>query len=73
MVWLGGPLRGGGRTKGIRLHDAPPGYRPPARPPETWLGNVRRDRVLLYVAAVLLALGAVVVLVVMVLMIAGFR
>jgi hypothetical protein len=73
MVWLGGPLRGGGRSRGIRLHDPPPGYRPPARPPETWLGNVRRDRALLYVTAALLGLGAVVVLVVMILMIAGYR
>ena len=49
MVYLGGPGRGVRRP---RLHDAPPGYRPPQLPPEQQRRQLRQDYILLRVATV---------------------
>jgi hypothetical protein len=72
MVWLGGP-RGGGRTKPIVLHDPPPGYQPPKRPPWHLLVNERHAVVLVRVGVVILYLAGVSVLVFIAMMIAGYR
>jgi hypothetical protein len=60
MAYLGGPGRGARRP---RLHDAPPGYRPPQLPPEEQRRQLRKDYILLRVATVL-AIGLVAALVV---------
>jgi hypothetical protein len=60
MAYLGGPGRGVRRP---RLHDAPPGYRPPQLPPEEQLRQLRQDYILLRVAVVC-GLGLVAALVV---------
>ncbi len=60
MVFLGGPGRGVRRP---RLHDAPPGYRPPQPPPEEQRRQLRQDYLLLRVATVF-AVGIVAALVV---------
>jgi hypothetical protein len=49
MAYLGGPGRGVRRP---RLHDAPPGYRPPKLPPEERRRQLRQDYILLRVATV---------------------
>lgn len=49
MVYLGGPWRGVRRP---RLHDAPPGYRPPRLPPEEQRRQLRQDYILLRVVTV---------------------
>jgi hypothetical protein len=49
MAYLGGPGRGVRRP---RLHDAPPGYRPPQLPPEEQRRQLRSDYILLRVATV---------------------
>ena len=49
MVYLGGPGHGVRRP---RLHDAPPGYRPPRLPPEEQRRALRQDYILLKVAVV---------------------
>jgi hypothetical protein len=69
MVYLGGPGRGVSRP---RLHDAPPGYRPPRRrlPVKQRQQKARQDYVLMRVATVVLVLTAAGVLVVICLMIA---
>jgi len=65
MVWLGPPSRGAFRP---RLHDAPyPGFRldePPKVPLEEQRRRLRRDRLLIRVAAVVLAATAVAFLVI---------
>jgi hypothetical protein len=69
MVYLGGPSRGGFRP---RLHDAPPGYRPP-RPKiseQERLRIARRDWILEHVFAVVLVLVAGALLVIILIMIA---
>jgi hypothetical protein len=63
MVWLGGPRRRSQewiRGRGIFLHDAPPGYRPPRRrvPLQERERELRQERTLLRVASVVLALAA---------------
>lgn len=72
MVWLGPRWRGAFRP---RLHDPPPGYRPPR--PRIQLKErqrmARRDWILEHVLAVILILSAVVVVVIIVLMLAGFH
>ena len=75
MVWLGGPRRTGGRTRGIVLHDPPPGYRPPRLriPVKDRERKARQDWVLMRVATVVLVLAAGAFAVIMVLMIAGYR
>jgi hypothetical protein len=62
MVYLSGP----GRGVRPRLHDAPPGYRPPQLPPEERRRQLRQDYILLRVATVC-AVGLVTALVVLVL------
>jgi hypothetical protein len=49
MVYLGGPGRGVRRP---RLHDAPPGYRPPQISREEQRRQLRQDFILLRVATV---------------------
>jgi hypothetical protein len=61
MVYLGGPGRGVRRP---RLHDAPPGYRPPQLPPEEQRHQLRKDYILLRVATVI-GIGLVAALVIM--------
>lgn len=61
MVYLGGGGRGVRRP---RLHDAPPGYRPPQLPPEERRRQLRQDYILLRVAMVF-AVGLVTALVVL--------
>lgn len=63
MVYLSGPGRG---TRRLRLHDAPPGYRPPQPPPEERRRQLRQDYILLRVATVC-AVGLVTALVAVVL------
>jgi hypothetical protein len=60
MAYLGGPGRGVRRP---RLHDAPPGYRPPQLPVEEQRRQLRSDYILLGVATVF-AVGLVAALVV---------
>jgi hypothetical protein len=74
MVWLGGP-RGrpwSTRSRGIYLHDPPPGYHPPR--PEIPLKDrqrqAREDWALMRVATVVLILVAVAFVVIMFLIIA---
>jgi hypothetical protein len=67
MVYLGGPWRGVSRP---RLHDPPPGYRPPRRrlPLKERRQRARRDWVLMRVSSVVLVLmaGAFVVIMLMI-------
>jgi hypothetical protein len=73
MVWLGGPRRRGGRgPRGIYLHDAPPGYRPPRlrTPVKDRQRKARQDWVLMRVTTVVLILTAVAFIVIMFLIIA---
>jgi hypothetical protein len=70
MVWLSGPRRGVGRVK---LHDPPPGYRPPRRvsPPLTeQRRRARRDWAILHVAVIVLVMLAVAFMVIMFVIIA---
>jgi hypothetical protein len=60
MAYLGGPGRGVRRP---RLHDAPPGYRPPEPPPAERRRQLRQDYILLRVATVF-AVGLVAALLV---------
>jgi len=60
MAYLGGPGRGVRRP---RLHDAPPGYRPPELPPAERRRQLRQDYILLRVATVF-AVGLVAALLV---------
>jgi hypothetical protein len=66
MVWLGG--RRGSRTPPIKLHDPPPGYRPPRTtiPLKDRQRNARQDWVLMRVATVVLVLAAAAFIVIMV-------
>jgi hypothetical protein len=75
MVWLGGPWGKGGRTRGIVLHDPPPGYRPPRPkiPLKERQREAREDWVLMRVATVVVVLAAAAVAVIFVLMIAGYH
>ena len=75
MVWLGGPRRQGGRTKGIVLHDPPPGYRPPRPriPLKDQQRKARQDWVLMRVATVVVVLAAAAIAVIFILIIAGYR
>ena len=72
MVWLGGPRGRGGRTRGIVLHDPPPGYRPPR--PRISLKDrqrvAREDWVLMRVTTVVLVLAAAAFMVIMLMIIA---
>lgn len=63
MVYLGGPSRGAFRP---RLHDPPPGYRPPRRrmPLKERQRIARRDWILEHVLAVILVLSAAAVMVI---------
>ena len=74
MVWLGGPRGKGGRTRGIVLHDPPPGYRPPRLriPLKDRQRKVREDWVLMRVTTVVLALAAAAFLVIMLVIIATY-
>jgi hypothetical protein len=59
MAFLSGPRRGVGR---VRLHDPPPGYRPPRErglPAREQQRRMRRDWVIMRVATVVLVLAAV--------------
>ena len=70
MVWLGGPRgrRVSTRSRGIYLHDPPPGYHPPRprMPPKERQRQARQEWVLMRVATVVLALVAVAFIVIMV-------
>jgi hypothetical protein len=66
MVYLGGP-RG---RRSIRLHDAPPGYRPPGMARKDRQQVVRQDRILLRVATLILIPTAAAFLVLLVVIIA---
>lgn len=72
MVWLGGPSRGAFRP---RLHDSPPGYRPPRRgmPLRERQRMARRDWIFEHILLVILIPSAVVIAVIIVLMIAGYH
>lgn len=69
MVYLNGPSRGVSR---VRLHDAPPGYRPPRRrlPLKLRRQRMRRDWILMRSASVILVLVVAALLVIMLLLIA---
>jgi len=70
MVWLSGPRRGVGRVK---LHDPPPGYRPPPGrgiPLPEQQRRARRDWVIMRVATVVLVLAAVAFMVIVFVIIA---
>jgi hypothetical protein len=74
MVWLGGPRgRRVGRTRGIYLHDPPPGYHPerPHVPLPVRQRQARREYVLLRVTTAILVLLAGAMAVFIGLMIAG--
>jgi hypothetical protein len=75
MVWLGGPRGRGGRSRGIVLHDLPPGYSPPRPriPLKKRQREAREDFVLMRVATVVLILAAAATAVIFVLMIAGYH
>ena len=76
MVWLGGPRgRRAGRTRGIYLHDPPPGYHPPRPhiPLRERQRQFRREYLLLRVTTVLLLLLVAAMAVFIALMIAGIR
>jgi hypothetical protein len=75
MAWLGGPRGRGGRTRGIVLHDPPPGYRPPRSriPLKDRQRKALQDWVLMRVATVVLVLAAPAIAVIFVLMIAGYH
>jgi hypothetical protein len=78
MVWLNGPRRGRLRGKqpdlirqrGIYLHDAPPGYRPPTMPSKDRQRLLRDDWILMRVATVVLVLVATAFMVMIVVIIA---
>jgi hypothetical protein len=76
MVWLGGPRgwRGTTRTRGIYLHDPPPGYHPPRPqiPLKDRQRQARQEWVLMRVATVVLILVAVAFMVIMVVIIATY-
>jgi hypothetical protein len=79
MVWLSGPRKGRLRNqpdlirqRGIYLHDAPPGYRPPRLPHKYVQQQLRKDYILMRVATVVLALLAVAFLVIIGVMIATY-
>ena len=75
MVWLGGPRGRGGRSRGIVLHDPPPGYRRPRPrvPLKERQREAREDWVLMRVLTVVLILAAAAMAVFIALMIAGFH
>lgn len=76
MVWLGGPRRRRGagwtRTRGIYLHDPPPGYHPPRDevPAKDRRRQAREDWLLMRVATVVLVLVGGAFLVIICVMIA---
>ena len=72
MAWLGGPRGRGGRTRGIVLHDPPPGYRPPRSriPLKDRQRKAREDWVLMRVTTVVLVLAAAAFMVIMFVIIA---
>lgn len=70
MVFLSGPRRGVGRVK---LHDAPPGYRPPRKPGLPLKDRQRLAReytVAIRVATVVLIIAAAALMVIIFMMIA---
>ena len=76
MVYLGGPRgRNGTRSRGIYLHDPPPGYHPPRTrtPSPIRQRQARQEWLLLRVTTVVLVLLAVAMAVFIALMIAGYR
>ena len=78
MVWLSGPRRGrlrGNqpdliRQRGIYLHDAPPGYRPPTLPSKDRRRMARQDWALMRIATVVLVLAAAAFMVIILVIIA---
>jgi hypothetical protein len=76
MVYLGGPRgRNGTRSRGIYLHDPPPGYHRPRTkvPLRTRQRQAREERLLLRVTTVVLVLLVAALAVFFALMIAGFH
>jgi hypothetical protein len=70
MVFLSGPRRGVGRVK---LHDPPPGYRPPRKPglPLKDRQRLAREyRIVIRIATVVVALAAAALLVIIFVLIA---
>ena len=75
-VATGHAARGkGGRTRGIVLHDPPPGYHPPRPriPLKERQREAREDFVLMRVATIVVVLAAAAIAVIFVLMIAGYH
>jgi hypothetical protein len=72
MAYLGGPTRPVRGARPLKLHDLPPGYRPPRVkvPEKERLREERQERTLLRVATVVGALVGVATLVIIVLMVA---
>jgi hypothetical protein len=72
MAYLGGPIRPVRGARPLRLHDLPPGYKPPRVkvPEKERQREERQERILLRVAVVTGALVGVATLVVIVLMVA---
>ena len=76
MVYLGGPRgRNGTRSRGICLHDPPPGYHRPrtGTPLRIRQRQARQEWLLLRVTTVVLVLLAVAMAVFIALMVAGYR
>ena len=76
MVYLGGPRgRNGTRSRGIYLHDPPPGYHRPRTkvPLRTRQRQAREERLLLRVTTVVLVPLVAALAVFFALMIAGFH
>jgi hypothetical protein len=76
MVYLGGPRgRNGTRSRGIYLHDPPPGYHPPRTktPFRIRQRQAREERLLLRVTTVVLVLLVAAMAVFVALMIAGYH
>ena len=74
MVWLGGPRKwwDSTRTRGIYLHDPPPGYHPPRPgiPLKSRQRQARQEWVLMRAATIVLALAAAAFMVIIFLLIA---
>jgi hypothetical protein len=72
MVWLGGPRRRPGNTRGpgVYLHDPPPGYSPPQMPLKDRQRMARQDWILMRVSTVVLVLAAAAFMVIIVVIIA---
>jgi hypothetical protein len=71
MVYLGGPLNR--RRQQLRLHDAPPGYRPPRIPVKNRKKKERQAQELIRVPTVVLVLAAAATVVLVLVMAATYH